>query len=30
MVHWRQILLAEVKGNKKFFKVKALSDFDFG
>ena len=30
MVHWRQISLAEVRGNKRFFKVKVLSDFDFG
>ena len=29
-VNLRQILLAEVRGNEKFFKVKVLSDFDFG
>ena len=29
-LHLRQILLAEVRGNKRFFKVKVLSDFDFG
>ena len=30
MVHLRQILLAEVRGNKRFFKVKVLSKFNFG
>ena len=30
MVNPRQIWLAEVKGNEKFFKVKVFSDFDFG
>ena len=29
-MHLRQILLAENKGIKSFFKVKVLSDFDFG
>ena len=30
MVQPRQISFAEVRGNKRFFKVKVLSDFDFG
>ena len=29
-VNLRQILLAEVTAKKSFFKVKVLSDFDFG
>ena len=30
MVNLRQISLPEVRGNERFFKVKVLSDFDFG
>ena len=29
-VHSRQISLTEVRGKKRFFKVKVLSDFDLG
>ena len=29
-VHPKQILIAEVRGNERFFKVKVLSDFEFG
>ena len=30
MVNLRKNLLAEVRSNKRFFKVKVLSDFEFG